>query len=67
MMKSVDVIQEVQVLPGQRLATSPVANPAGWRKRKSGAGQGKLPGSVWSLEKMSKVVVPIGISEGGDA
>ena len=66
-MKLVDVIQEVRILPGQRLATSPVAEPAGWRKRRSGAGSGKLPGSVWSLERVSKVVVPFGISRGRDA
>ena len=49
-MKLVDVIQEVRFLPGQRLATSPVAKPVGWRKQKSEARWSKLIGLVLSLE-----------------
>ena len=49
-MKLVEVIQEVQFLPGQRLATSPVAKPVGWRKQKSEARWSKLIGLVLSLE-----------------
>ena len=51
-MKLVDAIQEVQLLSGQRLATSPVAKPAGWRKQKSGARWSKLIGPVLSLESV---------------
>ena len=64
-MKLVVVIQEVKFLPGQRLATSPVAKPAGGRRRTSGAGWSKSVGRVLSLESWMKVVVPTGISSGG--
>jgi len=64
-MKSVDAIQEVQFLPGQRLATSPVAKLVGRRRQRSEAGRSKSVGSVLSLESCLKVVVPYGISRGG--
>ena len=53
-MKLVDVIQEVRFLPGQRLATSPVAKPVGWRKQKSEARWSKLIGLVLSLESVHR-------------
>jgi hypothetical protein len=49
-MKLADVIQEVQVFPEQRLATSSVAKPAGWKRQKSEARWSKLTGFVLSLE-----------------
>jgi len=64
-MKLVEVIQKVEFLPGQRLATSPAAKPVGGRRRTSGAGRSKPVGPVLSLESGSKVVVPKGISGGG--
>ena len=64
-MKPVDVIQKVQVLPGQSLASSPVVRPAGRRRRRSGAGWNESTGSVSSRESCLKVVVPKGISSRG--
>ncbi len=48
-MKSVDVIQEVKFLYGQRLATSPLVLPAGGGRPMSGARMNKSMGSVLSL------------------
>ena len=64
-MKSVDAIQEVQFLPGQRLATSPVAKLVGRRRQRSEAGRSESIGSILSLESCLKVVVPYGRSSGG--
>src|SRR2546423_13979617 len=50
---------------GQRLATSPVAKPAGGRRQTSEAGESKSAGSVSSLESCLKVVVPQGITTPG--
>src|SRR5919109_773994 len=51
--------------PGQRLATSPGAKPAGGRRQTSEAGWSKSAGSVSSLERCLKVVVPQGITTPG--
>jgi hypothetical protein len=65
-MKLVYVIQEVaRILPGQRVATSPVGKPAGRRRQRSEAGWNKSIGLVLSLERDSSVVVPSGISTDG--
>ena len=50
LLKLVDVIQEVQVLPGQSLASSPVVAPVGRRRQRSEAGEDESTGSVLSLE-----------------
>src|SRR4030095_4403844 len=51
--------------PGQRLATSPVAKPAGGRRQTSEAGGSKSAGSVSSLGSCVQVVVPPGITTPG--
>src|SRR4029450_5808424 len=51
--------------PGQRLAPSRVAKPAGGRRQTSEAGWSKSAGSVSSLESCVQVVVPQGITTPG--
>ena len=50
--KLVFAIQEVEVLSGQRLATSPVAKPVGRRRRRSEAGWSKSVGCVIEPRKL---------------